>query len=34
MDYKNLIHKMIDEISDETTLLRIYHYILVKYRRK
>ena len=34
MDYKKLIHKMVDEIDNELTLLRIYHYILVKYRKR
>lgn len=33
MDYKKLIHKMVDEIDNELALTRIYHYIQVKYRK-
>lgn len=33
MDYKKEIHKMIDEIDDADVLCRIYHFIIVKYRR-
>ena len=33
MDYKKEIHKMIDEINDNDVLMRIYHFILYKYRK-
>lgn len=34
MDYKRLIIKMVKEINDKKKLYRIYHYILVKYRKE
>lgn len=34
LDYKKEILKMVSEIDDNSILLKIYHYVLVKYQIK
>ena len=33
MDYKSEIIRMVTEINDNDVLMRIYHFILYKYRK-